>query len=104
MTETGSSLLVELDVGAGRRLQLRFDETTLTCRVVAAAPVALSLAFAWDPARTTLTGVTASAASYRWQGFDYQLRIARGAATATADGLAITAAADGLVLLLAQPT
>lgn len=101
-TETGSALLAVLPVDGDRTLHLRFDEQVMSCGVLPAGSAPLVLSFAWDPGKASLVEVKADAVSYRWQGFDYRVRVTSGKAMATGDGYTLTGAEGGLVLQMAQ--
>ena len=100
--ESGASLLVDLPVGAGKTLHLRFDERAFFASISPNAQT-LALSFEWDTSKTALVGVQAQRALYRWQGFDYGVQIEAGHAAATANGWKVTGNTRGFVLRLAQP-
>lgn len=84
--EKGESLEVDLPVGT-RTLQLRFDEQNLSVRL--ATKESLTLAFEWEPSKSTLVSVASDRASYRWQGLDYEVKVAGGAAAAEPRGWSV---------------
>ena len=100
--EVGSALLVDLLVGAGRVLKIRFDERQISCALTPKTAAPLALEFKWDATKAALTNVEAQRVNYRWQGFDYNAQIASGRAAATATGWTVEGGANGLVLGLAQ--
>lgn len=100
LSESGSTLLVDLPVGPAQVLHLRFDERKLSCSL--SPHELLTLSFEWDPAKAALTSVQPHHVAYRWQGFDYGVDIAAGQATATANGWTLTGTKHGIALQMAQ--
>lgn len=102
VTETGSSLLVDLPVGEGRTLRIRFDEQKMSCSVSAKTPVPLTLSFEWAPPKAAVTGVQPNRVAYRFQNFDYGVNIEEGQAKATSRGWTVQGTGRGLTLNMAQ--
>ena len=102
VTETGSSLLVDLPVGENGVLRVRFDEQKMSCSLQSKTPAPLTLSFEWDPAKATLTQVKAGRVAYRWQGLDYGVDIEQGQATATSNGWTVSGNGRGISLKVAQ--
>jgi hypothetical protein len=100
--EQGSALVVELPVGEGRILHLRFDERTVRLRLSATDHAALTVSFEWDPSKAALVGVSPQRVSYRWQGFEYSVGIEGGEAVAAPNGWKIFDLRDEARLLMAQ--
>ena len=102
LREDGSALVVDLPVGAGRLLQIRFDEDKITCELTPLSDAPLALSFEWDAAKAALTSVTEQRANYRWQGFSYSVSIAIGRAAPTPNGWMVEGATSKIALALAQ--
>ena len=98
--EEGSSLVTLLPLVGGGVLNVRFNEREIKFRLT--PPKALALSFEWDPARAAFLGVNAGRASYRWQGFDYSIRIL-GTAEANTTGWSATGSDGEVGLQFAQP-
>lgn len=86
--EEGNSLIVELPVGSGRLLTVRFDERKITMSLKPNEP--LTVSFEWDATKACLTMVQPHRASYRWKGFEYSVEVRGGDATATTLGWTVT--------------
>ena len=103
VTEHGANLLAVVPVRGGQRLHADFGEHGIEFRVTGTPPRArLVLNFQWVPERSALESVSADSLHYRFRNFDYQIRIANGAATKTAQGAKLVASGPTLRLLLAQ--
>lgn len=97
--EHGNRMDVRLPVTGGHILHVRFEERKLSTWLTPSADLALSLE--WDPARAALRTVGPDRVDYRWQGFDYSVRV-QGTAGATPQGWKATSARGAIGLDLAQ--
>ena len=84
--EDAKGLSVDLPTMGGVVVEVRFEDSQVSLRVRAKTQVKLALAFEWDPTRAALTSVESGRAHYRWQDFDYSIKIARGNARSTSKG------------------
>lgn len=102
VTEKGNSMTVILPVTGGHKLKVQFDEKKVTFSISSQDKQTFTLDFAWDPAKSTLTAVKESQASFRWENFEYAAKVG-GKAMKTSTGWNITAGPKGSISLdLAQ--
>ncbi|HWA83614.1 MAG TPA: hypothetical protein VG820_09285, partial [Fimbriimonadaceae bacterium] len=97
--EDQTTLSVMLPVQNGLTLQIGFGERVLAASIIE-TPV--TLAFEWDTAKAALAEVKPDQLVYKWQGFDYEVEVAKGEAKATSMGCHIQAKDDWIALRLAQ--
>lgn len=103
VTEHGANLLTVIPLAGGERLHADFGERAIEFRVTGTPSRArLVLNFQWVPERSALESVSADTLHYRFRDFDYQIKIANGAATKAAQGAKLVASGPTLRLLLAQ--
>lgn len=100
--EEGSTLVIDLPVGDGRVLQVRFEEQKFSCSLTPKTEEPLTLSFEFDPTKATLVGVKPQSVAFRWQGFNYSVGIEEGRAKAASNRWAITGSKRGITLRLAQ--
>ena len=99
--EEGSSLLVDLPIPKARTLQVRFDERTLSVRLLPKDVSPVTLSFEWDVQKAALVDVSGARAHFRWQGFDYAVSVV-GSARLTATGWSVTSTRHAIQIELAQ--
>lgn len=102
ISEAGSILLADLPVEGGGVLNIRFEENKIACSLSPKTAAPLALAFEWDATKAALTGVEPNLVKYRWQDFDYGVKIVAGQATSTPDGWTVVGDARGIILETAQ--
>ena len=98
--EEGSTMLVDLPVGEGRTLHVRFEERGLSVRLTPEDP--LTLSFEWWPPKSALAEVKAGRVAYRWQELDYAVGVIGGEAKATHSGWSVESR-KSIGLRMAQP-
>jgi hypothetical protein len=84
--EHGSSLVVSIPTTGSSNVHLTFSEMSLSIK---ADSQAVSLDFQWVPSRSALVSVASDRLAYRFEGFDYSVKVTRGIAKQTADGVRI---------------
>ncbi len=103
VNESGTVLRTMIPLSGGRRFDVIFDEREIELRVNNAPKQArLVLNFEWAAERSALRAVSANQLHYQFRGFDYQMRIANGTASKTAQGVKIVAGGPALRLLMSH--
>ncbi|RYX84856.1 twin-arginine translocation signal domain-containing protein [bacterium] len=103
ITESGSTLTVEIPVGGEKVLCLRFEEKELSCWLTPKSPELLTLSFEWDSTKAPPIEVTPQQVAYKAPNFAYKVSIEDATATSTPNGWTATAKKRELTLNLAQP-
>jgi hypothetical protein len=102
--EVGSTLSVEVLTTGGHALYFVFGDRGFSIRLDSLPTgKTLGLEFEWAADRTALVAVTPKRLAYRFNGFDYTVKVSRGRAAQTAAGLRIDGSARGIELQLNQP-
>lgn len=101
--DTGRELTVTMPVGEDRILRVRFDERGISVDLGPRYEGSIALSFEWDTTRAALQSVAADRANFRWQNFDYGMRVRRGRAEATSQGFMVSEDRSRIELELAQP-
>ncbi len=104
VSETGSMLQTSVPLSGGGKFVCAFREREIAFSLVGAPSRArLGLTFEWVADRSTLREVSPGRLNYRFRDFDYDVHVANGAASKTADGVNIVAGKRGaLRMLMAQ--
>jgi hypothetical protein len=104
VSETGSMLQTNVPLSGGGKLVCACREREIAFSLTGASSHArLGLTFEWVADRSALGEVSADRLSYRFRDFDYDVRVANGVASKTADGVNIVAGKRGaLRMLMAQ--
>ena len=93
--EVGDDLSVALVFEGNRKLTVGFSEEGLWVHQAQWPNIGFRMAFEWDPGKSALTSVTPSEVKYRWQEFDYRVKVATGTAEPTPTGFVVAPASGG---------
>jgi hypothetical protein len=103
VNETASMLQAIVPLSGGGKFVCTFREREIAFSLVGAPSDArLGLTFEWVADRSALIEVSADRLNYRFRNFDYDVRVVKGVASKTADGINIAGRSGAFRMLMAQ--